>query len=269
MDDHGAAGAGHGGGQQTMRILIVGLGEVGGPLAMILEAAYPCVTRDLAPIAAPGPIEVMHVCYPYRGSEFISTTAEYVREYAPQLTIIHSTVVPGTTQRVAQETEGAVAYSPVRGKHMKMRDDLLAYTKFVAAADPAVADRARVHLAGAGLRTAPFHSLEALELAKLLETTYLGLLIAWAQEADRFCRAVDADYDDVMGLMREIDYLPPVVFRPGFIGGHCVIPNTYLLEQLRSSPFIDVLRASNEQRRAELLAEGRSPDERLTPQRVR
>jgi UDP-N-acetyl-D-mannosaminuronate dehydrogenase len=103
----------------------------------------------------------------------------------------------------------------------------------------------------------------------LIETTYLGVLIAWAQETNRFCRAAGADYDDVMQMMREIDYLPPVVFQPGFIGGHCVIPNTYLLEQVRPSPFIDVMRSSNDERRAELLAEGRSPDERLIPQRVR
>ena len=150
-----------------------------------------------------------------------------------------------------------------------MRDDLLSYPKFVAASDPEVVRRASVHLAGAGLRPAPFPSLDGLELAKLLETAYLGILIAWAQEAERFCLAAGADYDDVMAMMREIDYLPPVVFRPGFIGGHCVIPNTYLLEQVRPSPFIDVMRASNEQRRGELLAEGRSPDERLAPRKVR
>jgi UDP-N-acetyl-D-mannosaminuronate dehydrogenase len=252
-----------------MHTLVVGLGEVGRPLAEILGSVYPCLTRDLAPIDPSGPIEVLHVCYPYRGPDFVAATADYIRGYAPQLTIIHSTVVPGTTRRVAQETGGAVAYSPVRGKHTRMRDDLLAYTKFLAAPDPAAGDRASAHLAGAGFRVASFRSPEALEVAKLLETAYLGLLIAWAQEVNRYCQAAGADYDDVMLMMREIDYLPPVIFRPGFIGGHCVIPNTYLLEQVRPSPFIDVLRASNDQRRAELLAEGRSPDERLTPQRVR
>jgi UDP-N-acetyl-D-mannosaminuronate dehydrogenase len=249
--------------------LIVGLGEVGGPLLALLSAAYPCTGRDLEPVAVEGPVEVMHVCYPYVDEGFVAATVAYIREYAPTLTIIHSTVVPGTTRRVAQDTAGAVAYSPVRGKHRRMQDDLRLYTKFVAAGDPAVVDRARAHLAGAGLRTAAFSSPDALEVAKLLETTYLGMLIAWAQEADRFCRAAGAEYDDVMLMMREIDYLPPVVFRPGYIGGHCVIPNTYLLEQVRPSPFIDLLRASNDRRRAELLAEGRSPDERLTPQRVR
>jgi len=252
-----------------MHTLVIGLGEVGGPLLDLLRRAYPCMARDLEPVTVPEGIDVMHVCYPYTGRDFIAATAGYVREYAPQTTIIHSTVVPGTTRRVAEETGGAVAFSPVRGKHTRMRDDLLTYTKFVAASDAGVAQRAAVHLAGAGLRPAPFPSVDGLELAKLLETTYLGILVAWAQEADRFCRAAGAEYDDVMTMMREIDYLPPVVFRPGFIGGHCVIPNSYLLEQVRPSPFIDAMRASNEQRRAELLADGRTPDERLTPLKVR
>jgi UDP-N-acetyl-D-mannosaminuronate dehydrogenase len=255
--------------EDGMHSLVVGLGEVGGPLLDLLSSAYPCIGRDLEPVAVSEAVSVMHVCYPYAGPDFVTMTVEYIREYTPQLTIIHSTIVPGTTQWVAKETGGAVAYSPVRGKHSRMRDDLLLYTKFVAASDPAVVERASAHLAGAGLRTAPFLSPEGLELAKLLETTYLGILIGWAQEAERFCRSVGAEYNDVMAMMREIDYLPSVIFRPGFIGGHCVIPNTYLLEQVRPSAFIDVLRASNEQRRAELLADGRSPDERLTPQKVR
>ena len=252
-----------------MHTVVVGLGEVGRPLLDVLSATYPSTGRDLDPVPAPEGVDVMHVCYPYRGADFIAATAAYIREYAPTMTIIHSTVVPGTTARVAEQTGEAVAYSPVRGKHTKMREDLLAYTKFVAAADAEVARRAAAHLAGAGLRPEVFPSVNGLELAKLIETTYLGVLIAWAQEANRFCRTAGADYDDVMQMMREIDYLPPVVFRPGFIGGHCVIPNTYLLEQVRASPFLALMRSSNDQRRAELLAEGRSPDERLTPQKVR
>jgi len=252
-----------------MHTLVVGLGEVGGPLLDLLSAAYPSIGRDVNPVPVPDAIDVMHVCYPYRGADFIATTVEYIREYTPQMTIIHSTVVPGTTRQVAEQTGEAVAYSPVRGKHTKMRDDLRAYAKFVAAADADVLRRAGAHLAGAGLRPVTFPSVDGLELAKLIETTYLGVLIAWAQETNRFCRTAGADYDDVMQMMREIDYLPPVVFQPGFIGGHCVIPNTYLLEQVRPSPFIDVMRSSNDERRAELLAEGRSPDERLIPQRVR
>ena len=74
-------------------------------------------------------------------------------------------------------------------------------------------------------------SPEALELAKLLETTYFGLLIAWAQEMNRFAETANADYLEVGKFFREIGYLPNVLFQPGFIGGHCVMPNIALLQQ--------------------------------------
>lgn len=251
-----------------MSVLVVGLGEVGKPLLDVLSAAYACVGRDVGPMPAGGPVAVMHVCYPWT-AEFAGTTVGYIREYAPDLTIVHSTVVPGTTRQIREETGAAVAYSPVRGKHTKMREELLSYTKLVASPDAQVTQQADDHLRGAGMRVEQFASVEGLELAKLLETTYFGLLIAWAQESERFCRAVGAEYNDVMRLMQEIDYLPPVAFHPGFIGGHCVIPNTYLLERVRPSAFLDLIRSSNDEKREEWLRQGRSLDDRLSPQRIR
>jgi UDP-N-acetyl-D-mannosaminuronate dehydrogenase len=251
-----------------MSVLVVGLGEVGKPMRDVLGARYPCYGRDVGPVPVPGPIDVLHICYPYNGRDFEGTTVDYITEYEPTLVVIHSTVVPGTTERVARQVAAPVAYSPARGKHARMKEDLLSYTKYVASPARETAVRAAEHLQGAGMRTQIFQSTPGLELAKLLETTYFGVLLSWAQEMERYCRACEADYDEVMKLMADVSYLPPVVFRPGFIGGHCVVPNTYLLEQVRPSPFIDVLRTSNEQKRAELITAGRSLDERLSPKRV-
>ena len=107
---------------------------------------------------------------------------------------------------------------------------------------------------------------EALELAKLLETTYFGLLIAWAQEMNRFSETVSADYVEVGKFFREIAYLPNVLFQPGFIGGHCVMPNIDLLQQRFPSEFLQVVQGSNEARKAELAAqELHRPGGRLNP----
>ncbi len=57
--------------------------------------------------------------------------------------------------------------------------------------------------------------------------------------------------------MEEIDFLPPVAFQPGFIGGHCVIPNSHLLEEVRPSIFMDAMRRSNEIKERDWLAQGR------------
>ena len=125
----------------------------------------------------------------------------------------------------------------------------------------AVAD----HFTAAGLTTQRMSSFESLELAKLLETTYFGVLVAWAQEMDRFAGAADADYWETTGFFEEIGFFPPVSFEPGFIGGHCVMPNLDLLEQVRRSPVIDVIRQSNERRAHEWQTAGRSTAERLSP----
>ena len=37
------------------------------------------------------------------------------------------------------------------------------------------------------MKTKLLSSPEATEIAKLTETTYFGLLIAWAQEVERYC----------------------------------------------------------------------------------
>jgi UDP-N-acetyl-D-mannosaminuronate dehydrogenase len=108
-------------------------------------------------------------------------------------------------------------------------------------------------------------SPESLELAKLLETTYFGVLVAWAQEMDRFAASVGADYWETVGFFEEIGFFPPVSFEPGYIGGHCVMPNLDLLEHVRRSPLIDAIRESNEQRAREWQTSGRSTQERLSP----
>jgi UDP-N-acetyl-D-mannosaminuronate dehydrogenase len=246
------------------RVLVVGLGEIGRPLMELLGQAYEVHGKDLEPLALDR-ADVLHVCYPYQIDNFVGTTVEYIEQYRPKLVIINSTVVPGTTRRISQQAKMPIVYSPIRGKHARMKEDLMRYTKFVAGTDPQATEQAVVHFEKAGFKVGLMSSCEALELAKLLETTYFGLLIAWAQEMERFCREVGADYDEVMQFTKEIDFLPPVIFQPGYIGGHCVIPNTFLLDQVRRSPFVEAIRTSNERKAEEWQRMGKPLDVRLSP----
>lgn len=245
--------------------LVIGLGEIGKPLLEILSQSYSACGRDIETINRDRAVNILHICYPYEIEDFVRTTVDYIKEYRPSMTIIHSTVVPGTARKISNEVNCALSYSPVRGKHTKMRQELLSYTKYVAGITPAAAELAMDHLGRAGFKVKPFSSCEALEMAKLIETTYFGLLISWAQEVERFCTEVNADYDEVMMLTRDIKYLPPVVFQPGYIGGHCVIPNTHLLDEVRRSPFIDLIRDSNEQKKEQWIKEGRDLNARIRP----
>jgi len=189
--------------------------------------------------------------------------------YEPEVVVVNSTVVPGTTTEIQEKTGVAAVYSPVRGKHARMTDELRRYRNFVAGASAEAVALVEEHFAAAGVTTQRMSSPEALELAKLMETTYFGILVSWAQEMDRFANAVDADYWETTAFLEEIDFLPPVVFQPGYIGGHCVMPNLELLEQVRRSRFIDVMRESNASRARELEERGLSTAARLSPRPTR
>ena len=48
----------------------------------------------------------------------------------------------------------------------------------------------------------------------------------------------------------EIGFLPPVKFLPGLIGGHCIMPNIEILNELGPSEILRAIRSSNEQKKA-------------------
>ena len=190
-------------------------------------------------------VDILHVCYPFQIKDFIGETVRYIDLFQPTLTIINSTVAIGTTRTIAERTGTAVVNSPVRGKHARMLDEVLLYTKFVGAIDAAAGEQAAKHFESVGLKTKILSSPEATELAKLTETTYFGLMIAWAQEVERYCDQSGEDYDEVVSFYEEIKFFPPVKYFPGVIGGHCVMQNIELLQKYDHSAILAAIQASN------------------------
>jgi UDP-N-acetyl-D-mannosaminuronate dehydrogenase len=227
-------------------VVIVGLGEVGKPLLEIMKSHYQTFGVDINQPASISQCDVMHICFPFESNKFVGQVVEYIHRYRPALTVINSTVAPGTTRRVAVESKTAVVNSPVRGKHVRMQQEILHYTKFVGALDPRSGQHAVEHFEKVGMKTRLLGSPEATEIAKLSETTYFGLLIAWAQEVERYCTKVGANYDEVVSFFNEIKFFPPVKYFPGVIGGHCVIPNIAILLQQFPSEILQAIVQSNE-----------------------
>jgi len=229
-------------------VVVVGLGEVGRPLFEIVSKHYRAVGVDVTlPAERIERVNVMHVCYPFEIKDFVGETARYIERFKPELTIVNSTVGVGTTRAVAARTGAAVVHSPVRGKHARMREELASYTKFVGPIDPASGKQAAEHFESMGLRTRVLSSPEATELGKLTETTYFGLLIAWAQELERYCDRLGVDYSEITALHEDIKFLPPVKYFPGVIGGHCVMPNIeILLSKLADSVVLKAIKSSNQ-----------------------
>jgi UDP-N-acetyl-D-mannosaminuronate dehydrogenase len=237
-------------------VVIVGLGEVGKPLLDIMKSRYQTFGVDINQPASISHCNVMHICFPFESDKFVGQVVEYIHHYRPALTIVNSTVAPGSTRRIAAESGAPVVHSPIRGKHARMQEELLHYTKFVGALDPQSGQHAVEHFEKVGMKTRLLTSPEATEIAKLTETTYFGLLIAWAQEVERYCMKVGANYDEVVSFYDEIKFFPPVKYVPGVIGGHCVMPNIAILLQKFPSGLLNAIGQSNELKQKSLGSDG-------------
>lgn len=232
---------------------VIGLGEVGRPLLQIFERAErPVVGIDVDRVGFPerGSVDVMHVCFPFEIADFVGEVTDYIELLEPRVTVINSTVAVGTTREVHERTRAPIAHSPVRGKHVRMEEELGSYQKYVGGIDAGAAAHVAAHFDSIGIRPKIVSSPETSELAKLTETTYFGLMIAWAQQVERYCDALEVDYDEVVSFYEEIRFFPPVRYTPGVIGGHCVMPNIEILSELGESMVLDAIRWSNAEKEA-------------------
>lgn len=227
-------------------ILVIGMGEVGRPLLEVIRERRSAIGIDIEPVEIQGDCDIMHICYPFEIEDFVGESARYIEKYNPQLTIVNSTVAPGTTRAIYQATSAPIVHSPVRGKHFKMKQELTHYVKFIGGIEEAWSQRAAEHFRSVGMKTNILSSPEATELAKLTETTYFGLIIAWAQEVERYCDRLSLDYDEIVSFYDGIGFLPPVRYFPGVIGGHCIMPNIKILKTTYNSEILDAIEHSNE-----------------------
>ena len=246
-------------------VVIVGLGEVGKALMEIVKSKHQTFGVDINLPASVSRCDVMHICFPFQSDKFVGQVVEYIHRYRPALSIINSTVAPGTTRSIAVKSGTAVVNSPVRGKHDRMQAEMLHYAKFVGALDQQSGQRAVKHFEGLGMKTRLLASPEATEIAKLTETTYFGLMIAWAQEVERYCVKLGANYDEVVSFYEEIKFFPSVRYFPGEIGGHCVMPNIDILFQKFPSALLQAIVQSNTLKQKNLGPDGWLESSRSSP----
>jgi len=241
------------------KVLIVGLGEVGRPLFEIVKGVYETRgwdwegkgTEKTLPFEF-APVSVLHICYPYSDSEFVPETISYIKTFNPELTIIESTVYPGTTRRIWDEFKSKlIVHSPYRGnKKDGFKWGFFTYTKFIGPMTDKAGLMAEHYYQSLGFKTQVCNKPEETEFMKLIETTYYGLCISWFQEIERICKNHDLDFFNVNLFLKTVETesggkVPRPTYFPGIIGGHCVIPNAHLLHRAFNSKFIEALLDSN------------------------
>ena len=244
-------------------VLIVGLGEVGRPLYELAAEAgvYDVYGYDIDPSktvdsleSIPRGIDYLHIAIPY-SEGFVDIVLRYIRDFSPSIVVIHSTVAPGTTRKVYDASGLTTAFSPVRGRHPRMKRHLRFWRKWVSVLPASEADTVAMHMSNLGFNVRVAEApVESLELAKLWETVYRAIMIASWQEIHRIAGRYGADLGVIAEFVAEVHSVlgDRPVYYPDYIGGHCLIPNVGILNNVYPSKLFEFVLESNDKRAAEV-----------------
>ena len=226
--------------------VVVGLGEIGSPLLKIFSRYRKTVGYDINPKlmnleefnkAKSLETYFLHVCIPFT-NKFVPSIVSIFNKFKPKCIVIHSTISPGTTKIIQSKLPIPIIYSATRGVHRRMLYDIKRYVKFYSieldAPNAILASSEYVkQMKKCGVKTKKMTNPITLELAKIIvDTSYYGWLINYAQLSNMIAIKHQVDYDEMWSFADEIHKLlgnRPKMF-PGFIGGHCVIPNLDLIK---------------------------------------
>jgi len=225
-----------------MKTLIIGRGEVGNALYNILNQYYETHIRDKEDLDIEG-VDIMHIAFPY-SRRFEKYVRQYQKRYKPKYTIIHSTVPVGTSRRCN------AIHSPVKGIHPHLEESIKTFTKFLGGSQAGeVADYFR----RAEINVYITDKQESTELIKIDSTNWYGVCIEKTKETKELCDKYDVpfelftlwtqDYNEGYERLGFPQYKRPLLipYKKKRIGGHCVIPNSKML----NSTFSRIIRKLN------------------------
>jgi len=238
-----------------MTDIILGMGEVGETLFdLLVDRKFDCIGIDLDDSKCKNYTEneiienpqYLHVCLPGELEKFTDIVIEWINKIKNiQVVVIHSTVKPGTTKTIQERSSIPILFSPVRGVHRRFLDDIKKYTKFISFDGIKINSKIKKDLENRFKKVDWMSTTKTAELAKILvDTTYYGWLINYAQITKMICEKENVDFDEMWKFADEIHENlgnRPKMF-PGIIGGHCVIPNLNLVEYEN----LDMIKTVNE-----------------------
>jgi UDP-N-acetyl-D-mannosaminuronate dehydrogenase len=222
--------------------IILGMGEVGETIfKLLIERNFDCIgidtdsskCKNYSNNTIENP-EYLHVCIPGELKEFSEIILNWINKIdGVQVILIHSTVKPGTTKKIQEKCEIPILFSPVRGVHERFLEDMKKYTKFISTDDKQLDLKIKRDLEKRFVKIDWMSTSKTAEFAKILvDTTYYGWLINYAQITKMICEKENIDFDEMWKFADEIHENlgnRPKMF-PGIIGGHCVIPNLNLVK---------------------------------------
>jgi UDP-glucose 6-dehydrogenase len=192
-------------------------------------------------------VEILHICLSW-SRNFVKTVKKEIKKIKPKLTIIHSTVAPGTVRKIG----GMVVHSPIRGVHPYLYEGIKTFVKYIGADNKKAGELAKKHLESLGIKTKVFYPSITTEIGKLLDTSYYGLVIAWHGEMEKLCKKLGIDfekavtdfnqtYNEGYKKLGKTNVVRPVLYPPKKgIGGHCIVSNAKILKKYFKSRALDL-----------------------------
>ncbi len=229
------------------KIGILGYGEVGQAISKFYKNPK---IKDLKRNDGLEGVEILHICIPW-SNNFVEIVKKEIKEIKPRLTIIHSTVAPGTTKTIG----GMIVHSPVRGVHPYLFGGIKTFVKYIGADNKKAGQLAKKHLESLGIKTKVFYPSITTEIGKLLDTTYYGLCIAWHGEMKKLCDRYGINFENAVTDFNKTynegykklgkkNVVRPLLYPPQKtkgITGHCVCENAEILKKYFKSRAIDLV----------------------------
>ena len=234
--------------------VILGMGEVGQTIfELLVQRDFKCIgvdkdsskCRNYSQNEKIENSEYLHVCIPGTLINFDEIVSKWIENMENlNAVIIHSTVKPGTTKSIQKRFDIPILFSPVRGVHTRFLEDVKRYTKFIAK-DIEISSKIILDFEKRFQKVGWMSTTKTAEFAKILvDTTYYGWLINYAQITKMICDKEGIDFEEMWSFADEIHKNlgnRPKMY-PGIIGGHCVIPNLELVDNDK----IEIIREINE-----------------------
>ncbi|MFC1626944.1 hypothetical protein ACFL18_00120 [Patescibacteria group bacterium] len=243
----------------VLKVGILGVGQIGSAISVLVKPKHELFLKDIDKDEIQDKqLNILHICIPY-SKNFQKSVLNQITRTQPKLVIIESTVPIKTSEKIALKSKAQVVHSPVRGIHPNLVKCLKKFVKFIGPTSSQAGKTAKKYYTSLGIKTKILQSSRETELGKLFDTTYYALCIAWHQEMERFCRKYKVNFDQAVTQFNQTynegyKKLKPNVIRPvllpGFIGGHCLMPNINLLKKDFQSDFFQAIILSNKKKQS-------------------
>ncbi len=240
--------------QAHHKIGILGYGEAGRAVAKFYGSAGSpqAKIKDLKRDDNLKGVEILNICLPW-SDDFTKIVSKEIRAIKPKLTIIHSTIAPGTSKKIADSTKALVVHSPIRGVHPNLYPGIKTFVKYIGTDNKKAGELAKKHLESLGIKTKVFQPSITTEIGKLLSTSYYAVCIAWHGEMKKICNKAGINFEEAVTDFNKTynegykklgmsHVVRPVLYPPkDGIRGHCVLPNAEILKRCYKSKFLDLV----------------------------